>query len=134
MGGSAGGYTVLQALTDHPGVFAAGVSMYGISNLFSLTTGTHKFESRYNDTLLGVLPQDRDLFRERSPLFKVDRISDPVALFQGDVDQVVPRDQADAIAYHVYEGEGHGWRRMETIEHFYGAVLSFLEEHVLSES
>jgi dipeptidyl aminopeptidase/acylaminoacyl peptidase len=145
MGGSAGGYTVLQALTDHPGVFAAGVSMYGISNLFSLTTGTHKFESRYNDTLLGVLPQDRDLFRERSPLFKVDRISDPVALFQGDVDQVVPRDQADAIAeslkargvdhvYHVYEGEGHGWRRMETIEHFYGAVLSFLEEHVLSEA
>ena len=142
MGGSAGGYTVLQALTDHPGFFAAGISMYGISDLFALTMSTHKFESRYNDSLLGVLPQDAARFRERSPLYKVQRLRDALALFQGDEDKVVPPEQAALIAaslrargvehlYHVYAGEGHGWRKPETIEHFYQAVLTFVERHVL---
>lgn len=142
MGGSAGGYTVLQALTDHPGFFAAGISMYGISDLFALNVSTHKFESHYNDSLLGVLPQAAAIFRDRSPINKVERIKDPVALFQGAEDQVVPPEQAELIAkslrqrqvehlYHVYEGEGHGWRRPETIEHFYKAVLAFVERHVL---
>ncbi|MEM1350307.1 MAG: S9 family peptidase, partial [Myxococcota bacterium] len=142
MGGSAGGYTVLHSLAEHPGVFAAGLSLYGISNLFSLTEGTHKFESRYNDSLLGVLPEDAAIFRERSPIFKAERMEDPVAVFQGAEDKVVPKEQADQIVaslkgrgvphvYHVYEGEGHGWRRAETIEHFYEAALAFLREHVL---
>jgi len=143
MGGSAGGYTVLHSLVEHPGVFASGLSLYGISNLFSLTEGTHKFESRYNDSLLGVLPKDAAIFRERSPIFKVERMQDPVAVFQGADDKVVPKEQADQIVaslekrkvphvYHVYEGEGHGWRRAETIEHFYDAALAFLREHVLN--
>lgn len=143
MGGSAGGYTVLQALTDHPGAFAAGISMYGISDLFALAAGTHKFEAHYNDSLIGPLPEATDLYRARSPLFKADRIADPVAVFQGADDRVVPLDQAEAIvsalqkrkvphAYHVYEGEGHGWRKAETIEHFYTEVLRFLEQHVLA--
>lgn len=142
MGGSAGGYTVLQALTDHPGFFAAGISMYGISDLFALTATTHKFESHYNDSLLGVLPQDAELFKARSPVFKAERLSDALAIFQGDQDKVVPPEQAELIAkslrargvthlYHVYEGEGHGWRKPETIEHFYKAVLEFLERHIL---
>ena len=142
MGGSAGGYTVLHALVKHPGVFAAGVSMYGISNLFTLAAGTHKFEASYNDSLIGPLPQAAELYRERSPIFHVEALQDPVAIFQGDEDKVVPRDQADRIVdslrargvpheYHVYEGEGHGWRRAETIEHFYEATLAFLKTHVL---
>ncbi len=142
MGGSAGGYTVLHALVRHPGVFAAGVSMYGISNLFTLAAGTHKFESSYNDTLLGPLPEASQKYRERSPIFSVDQLTDPVAVFQGAEDKVVPKDQADAIVdslaargvshvYHVYEGEGHGWRKSETIEHFYEATLRFLRDHIL---
>ena len=54
----------------------------------------------------------------------------------------MPPEQAELIAkslrargvthlYHVYEGEGHGWRKPETIEHFYKAVLEFLERHIL---
>ena len=90
MGGSAGGYTVLQALTDHPGTFKAGICLYGIANLFSLTSGTHKFESHYNDQLLGVLPEATQLFRERSPIFKAENISDKVAIYHGAKDDVVP--------------------------------------------
>lgn len=142
MGGSAGGYTVLQSLVEHPGFFAAGVSMYGISNLFTLTMDTHKFESHYNDSLLGPLPEASDVHRERSPLFHAEQIEDPVALFQGAEDKVVPREQADEIVetlqrsgvpheYHVYEGEGHGWRKPETIEDFYERTLDFLRTHLL---
>lgn len=142
MGGSAGGYTVLQALTDHPGVFRAGVCMYGISNLFSLALSTHKFESSYNDVLLGPLPEAADIFRERSPIFKANNIVDPVVVYHGAQDKVVPIDQAEAIvgslrarkvphAYHVYENEGHGWRRPENIKHFYETLQQFLLEQVV---
>jgi dipeptidyl aminopeptidase/acylaminoacyl peptidase len=33
--------------------------------------------------------------------------------------------------YHVYPGEGHGWRKTETIDTFYKAVEAFLKTHVL---
>jgi dipeptidyl aminopeptidase/acylaminoacyl peptidase len=142
MGGSAGGYTVLQALVRHPGFFKAAVCLYGISNLFTLAATTHKFEAHYLDSLVGPLPEAADLYRERSPLFAADRIRDPIALFQGGIDQVVPKAQADAIVasltsrgvphvYHVYAGEGHGWRKAETIAHFYATVEAFLRQYVL---
>jgi dipeptidyl aminopeptidase/acylaminoacyl peptidase len=142
MGGSSGGYTVLETLCRAPGVFRAGLCLYGISNLFTLVADTHKFEARYLDTLIGALPADSHLYRERSPLFHADLISDPVAIFQGSEDRVVPRDQSDAIVaalrrngtpheYHVYEGEGHGWRKPETIQQFYQDVEAFLKQYVL---
>jgi dipeptidyl aminopeptidase/acylaminoacyl peptidase len=142
MGGSAGGYTVLHALVKHPGVFAAGVSMYGISNLFSLAATTHKFEAAYNDSLIGPLPEATEAYKARSPIFFVDQLSDPVAIYQGDEDNVVPPAQAEEIVeslrargvphtYHLYEGEGHGWRKAETIEHFYSSASEFLVQHLV---
>lgn len=142
MGGSAGGYTVLQALVQHPGVFKAGICLYGIANLFTLAADTHKFEAHYLDSLIGPLPQAAADYRRRSPIFSADNICDPIAVFQGEVDQVVPKAQADAIVaslqrrgvpheYHVYAGEGHGWRKAETIAHFYRAVDAFLRQYVL---
>lgn len=142
MGGSAGGYTVLQALILHPGFFKAALCLYGISNLFTLVATTHKFEAHYLDTLIGPLPAAVAQYRARSPILAADRIRDPIAVFQGEDDQVVPKAQADAIVaslrqrgvpheYHVYSGEGHGWRKTETIAHFYAAAESFLKEHVL---
>jgi dipeptidyl aminopeptidase/acylaminoacyl peptidase len=142
MGGSAGGYTVLQTLIQHPGFFKAAVCLYGISNLFTLATSTHKFEAHYLDSLIGVLPQASTDYRERSPIFHAERIRDPIAIFQGEEDQVVPRAQAEAIVaslkqrevpheYYLYAGEGHGWRRAETIIQFYTAVEAFLQRYVL---
>lgn len=142
MGGSAGGFTVLHTMTQHPASFTAGISLYGVADQFSLAADTHKFESHYTDTLLGPLPEAAEIYRQRSPIFHADRICRPLALFQGDIDQVVPRNQSDQIVeslrrqgtphiYHVYEGEGHGWRKPETIEHFYRTVEEFLKRHVL---
>ncbi len=142
MGGSAGGYTVLKCLVDHPGFFRAAVCLYGVSNMFTLAADTHKFEERYLDSMLGPLPEASAVYRERSPAFSVDRIVDPIAVFQGEIDRVVPVAQAEAIVeslrrrgvpheYHLYEGEGHGWRKTETIETFYLAAESFLRQYVI---
>ncbi|HUY91967.1 MAG TPA: S9 family peptidase [Pirellulales bacterium] len=142
MGGSAGGFTVLQTMVERPEAFTAGISLYGVANQFGLAADTHKFESRYLDTLLGPLPEAAALYRERSPVFHAAKIRRPLAVFQGAIDTVVPQDQSDEIVaalkrngtphiYHIYEGEGHGWRKRETIEHFYQAVDGFLRRHLI---
>jgi len=142
MGGSAGGFTVLQALVTRPGFFKAGLCLYGVSNMFTLAADTHKFEERYLDSLLGPLPEAAALYRERSPIFHAEKITDPIAIFQGEIDEVVPRAQSDTIVeslkrrnvpheYHIYAGEGHGWRKTETIEKFYASLDGFLRTYVL---
>ncbi len=142
MGGSAGGFTVLQTMIHEPKAFTAGICLYGVSNHFILASDTHKFEERYLDSMLGPLPEAAPVYRERSPVFHAERIRRPLALFQGEIDRVVPRVQSETIVealrrsgtphvYHVYEGEGHGWRKSETVEHFWGAVDDFLRQFVL---
>ena len=135
-GGSAGGYTTLAALTFHPGVFAAGASYYGISDIEVLARDTHKFESRYLDTLVGPYPEARDEYRARSPIHFVDRLACPMILLQGLEDKVVPPNQAEMMAAAVrakglpvelilFEGEQHGFRRAETIVRSLEAELAF---------
>jgi dipeptidyl aminopeptidase/acylaminoacyl peptidase len=142
-GGSAGGYTTLAALSFHPEVFKAGASYYGISDIEVLARDTHKFESRYLETLVGPYPASRDLYRARSPIHVVDRLACPLILFQGLEDKVVPPNQSEMmaaavrakglpVAYLAFEGEQHGFRKATTIIrsleaelYFYGAVFGF---------
>jgi dipeptidyl aminopeptidase/acylaminoacyl peptidase len=142
-GGSAGGYTTLAALTFHPEMFRAGASYYGVSDVEALAKDTHKFESRYLDTLIGPYPDAKAVYRDRSPIHSIDRLACALILFQGLEDRVVPPDQsermADAIrakglpvAYLAFPGEQHGFRRADTIIrcleaelYFYGAVFHF---------
>lgn len=142
LGGSAGGFTVLQTLVDHPGVYKAGVCLYGVANQFTLVSDTHKFEEKYSDWLLGTLPEAAAIYRQRSPVFHAEKIADPLIVFQGDQDEVVPKNQSDEIVatlkkrhvpheYHIFEGEGHGWRKNETIEKYYQLTEKFLKTHVL---
>jgi dipeptidyl aminopeptidase/acylaminoacyl peptidase len=141
-GGSAGGYTTLAALTFRD-VFTAGASLFGVGDLEMLARDTHKFESRYLDQLVGPYPEARDLYVERSPIHHVDRINCPMILLQGRDDPVVPLNQAvsmaDAvrakglpIALIVFDGEGHGFRKAETVirakeaeTYFYSQVFGF---------
>jgi dipeptidyl aminopeptidase/acylaminoacyl peptidase len=141
-GGSAGGYTTLSALTFRD-VFKAGASYYGISDLEAMTRDTHKFESRYLDSMIGPYPERRDLYIERSPIHHTDGLSCPIILFQGLEDRVVPPNQAEMmvdamrkkglpVAYVPFEGEQHGFRRAENIKraleaelYFYSRVFGF---------
>ncbi|MGH2345345.1 MAG: S9 family peptidase [Chloroflexota bacterium] len=141
-GGSAGGYTTLCALTFLD-TFKAGASYYGVSDAEALATDTHKFESRYLDRMIGPYPEQRDVYRQRSPIHFADRISCPLILFQGLEDKVVPPAQAETmfeavrargipVAYIPFEGEQHGFRRAENIIrsleaefYFYARVFGF---------
>ena len=95
-GGSAGGYTTLASLTFRD-VFKVGASYYGISDLEALARETHKFESRYLDSMVGPYPERRDLYVERSPIHHTDRLSCPIILMQGLEDEVVPPNQAEVM-------------------------------------
>ncbi|MDE0126023.1 MAG: prolyl oligopeptidase family serine peptidase [Bryobacterales bacterium] len=119
-GGSAGGYTVLCCLAFRD-EFAAGASYYGISDLKALASDTHKFESRYHETLIGPWPAEADTYEVRSPLRAASRVSAPTIFFQGSVDPVVPKEQTEVmvdalrardipVAYYLFEGESHGFR------------------------
>jgi dipeptidyl aminopeptidase/acylaminoacyl peptidase len=134
-GGSAGGFTTLSALAFHD-VFKAGASYYGVADLRGLDDDTHKFESRYNNDLLGPIEQREALYAARSPVNHADGISCPVIFFQGLDDKVVVPAQSEVmvaalrargipVEYHAYEGEGHGFRRKETIQVSMEAELAF---------
>jgi dipeptidyl aminopeptidase/acylaminoacyl peptidase len=135
-GGSAGGWTVLCALTRSD-VFGAGISRYGVADLRMLAAETHDFEARYLDGMVGPLPEAEELYIERSPLSHLDRLRTPLLIEQGLDDLVVPPTQSEAVrdalarngvahAYRAFEGEGHGFRRAETIVRTLEAELAFL--------
>ncbi|MEJ1923291.1 S9 family peptidase [Microbacterium sp. KHB019] len=135
-GSSAGGWTVLSALV-RGGVFAAGISRYGVADLRMLAQDSHDFEKHYIDGLVGALPDAEDVYIDRSPLTHADRIDVPVLLLQGEDDRVVPPSQSQAIRdalaargipheYVLYPGEGHGFRRAETIVDALERELAFL--------
>ena len=137
-GGSAGGYTTLAALTFRD-VFKAGASYYGVSDMTSLAAETHKFESRYLDSLVGPYPEKKSVYEARSPINAVDQLSCPIIFLQGSEDKIVPPNQAEVmvkalktkgipVAYLLFEGEQHGFRKAENIKRALDAELSFYSQ------
>ena len=136
-GGSAGGYAVLRAMTTSR-AFAAGTSLFGVADLAAMAAETHKFESRYLDRLVAPWPEGEAVYRDRSPVHHVDRLHGELLLLQGADDKVVPLAQAQDMAeamraagrdveLTVYEGEGHGFRRAESIVDALGRELAFYQ-------
>jgi len=141
-GGSAGGYTVLGALSQTD-VFRTGADYYGVSDLAALARDTHKFESRYLDGLVAPYPAGKAVYEARSPLSHLAGFKAPLLVLQGSEDPIVPPNQAHMIvdalksrgspvAYLEFAGESHGFRKAENIVrateaelYFYGQVLGF---------
>ncbi len=134
-GSSAGGYTVLAALTFSDG-FKAGASLYGIGDLEALARDTHKFEAHYLDSLVGEYPAQQAIYRQRSPIHHVEQLNCPVIFLQGLQDKVVPPAQAEAMVaalqqkgimtkYVTFEEEGHGFRQAQNIQRALDEELAF---------
>jgi dipeptidyl aminopeptidase/acylaminoacyl peptidase len=141
-GGSAGGFTLLLVCAHHPGLARAAVDRYGVTDLFDLAETTHRYESRYLDQVVGPLPEAADLYRDHSPITHAEKITTPLLILQGDKDDTVPKAQADRLVdalrrrgapveYHVYEGEGHGWSRPDTVVDELERAERFLTRQVL---
>jgi len=142
MGGSAGGFTVLNLLAHHGDRFAAGIALYPVTDLFDLDERTHRFEAHYCHSLVGQLPAAADRYRDRSPVTVADHITAPLLLLHGTDDEVVPVGQTDALVerlrraggnvdYHRYDGEGHGWGRPETVVDELERVHDFCHRHLV---
>src|SRR4029079_14046323 len=137
-GASSGGYTTLAALAFEPDVFAAGISHFGIADLELIHQDGHKFESHYDEGLIAPwTPAGREVYRDRSPIHHLGRMRAPMLLFQGTDDKVVPPSQLDVMEEAFserclryvasrFEGEGHGFRRLENLRATYQAELAFL--------
>jgi dipeptidyl aminopeptidase/acylaminoacyl peptidase len=141
-GRSASGLTTLCALVFHD-TFRVGASYYGVADPETLARDTHKFESRYLDSLIGPYPREALRYRQRSPLAHASDLRTPVIFFQGLEDVVVPPSQAEAMirvldekklpyAYLTFEGEQHGFRKAASLRRsleaelwFYSRILGF---------
>ena len=134
-GSSAGGYTVLAALTFSD-AFKAGASLYGIGDLEALARDTHKFEAHYLDSLVGEYPAQQYIYHARSPIHHIDQLNCPVIFLQGLQDKVVPPAQAEAMVaalqnkgimtrYVTFEEEGHGFRQAQNIQRALNEELDF---------
>ncbi len=134
-GSSAGGLTTLSALAFHD-LFKAGACYYGVSDLAGLDADSHKFESHYNQYLIAPPERAEQVYRERSPIHHSDKLKRPMIFFQGLDDMVVPPSQSEAmvdalrarklpVAYITLEGEGHGFRKAESVIKTLEAELVF---------
>ncbi len=136
-GSSAGGLTTLCALTFHD-VFKAGASYYGVSDLAGLDDDSHKFESRYTEYLIAPKAEAQALYLQRSPVHHTDKLKRPMIFFQGLDDKVVPPPQSEVmvealrasgvpVAYMTLDGEGHGFRKADSIVRTLEAELYFYQ-------
>jgi dipeptidyl aminopeptidase/acylaminoacyl peptidase len=117
-------------------VYACGTIVYPVLDLASWGSGgTHDFESQYLDTLVGPYAEVPGRYAERSPVEHADRITVPFLLLQGLEDPICPPAQCERFlarlqgrriphAYLAFEGEGHGFRRAETMVRALEAELS----------
>ena len=138
IGGSAGGFAALNAAGSYPELFAGVVALYPVVDLADATERSWFYEQHSIAVLVGDSPANVDLYEQRSPLSKLDGLARvKVLLMHGDLDDAVPLDHsvllADRlrrrggdVALHVFEGEGHGFRKRVNQEREYGLIGEFL--------
>jgi len=142
LGGSAGGFTALEAACRRPDLVAGVAVAYPVTDLADLSARSHRFEAHYTVGLVGPLPETRRLHDERSPVCHPERFAGvPVLILHGDADPVVPVDHSRAFAaaaraagadvtLHEYPGEGHGFRDVAHQRDEYLRIGSFLDRVV----
>jgi dipeptidyl aminopeptidase/acylaminoacyl peptidase len=141
MGASYGGYLALMALTKYPALWAAGVAIVPFANWFTEYEHEDPMLQAYDRSMMGDPVEDADLWRDRSPIFFVDRIRAPLLLLAGANDIRCPAEETRQIVEAVraaggiaeakiYEHEGHGFARRENEIDAFQRVAAFLDAHL----
>jgi dipeptidyl aminopeptidase/acylaminoacyl peptidase len=140
-GGSYGGFAVLSAMTEHPELWKAGVDIVGISNFVTFLKNTAAWRRSLREAEYGSLEHDSDTLEEVSPIHKIDRISAPLFIIQGDNDERVPLSESIQIYEKLKEkglpvkmlrfaDEGHGLAKLENRIKAYSEVVAWLNDIV----
>ena len=140
-GQSYGGYLTLMSLALSGDSFAAGVSVVGVVSWKTMVETTRGDLREYLLRELGDPEKDTDLYRERSPLTHASKIRSPLLVLQGENDPRVPRSEAEQVVkalrdggkpheYHVYPGEGHGFRTTENRIDALSRALDWFDRHL----
>ena len=145
-GGAYGGYLVLSALVEEPGLWRAGIDLYGDSEIaesFRHVDRPGRLDLR---SQMGSPddPARAEVYRRGSPVYRAERIEAPLLILHGRKDkQVVPlmtERMVEALEIegkhhevHWYDDEGHGWEKRENRRDAFGRILAFLKKHVLDE-
>lgn len=140
-GGSYGGFAVLSAMTEHPELWKAGVDIVGISNFVTFLKNTASWRRSLREAEYGNLEHDVDTLTKISPIHKIDRISAPLFIIQGDNDERVPLSESMQMYEKLKEkglpvkmlrfaDEGHGLAKLENRIKAYSEVVAWLNEIV----
>jgi dipeptidyl aminopeptidase/acylaminoacyl peptidase len=141
MGGSYGGYMTMMAVTKAPELWAAGVPIVPFVNWFTEMQNEDPVLQQSDRATMGDPEKNPDLFRDRSPIFFIDRVKAPLLLLAGGHDPRCPKEETLQVAekikarggiaeYKIYENEGHGFSRVENLIDAYQRVTNFLKSHV----
>lgn len=141
MGRSYGGFMVLAALTHYPHLWAAGVSIVGISHFKTFLENTGAWRRRLRECEYGTLKHDTDFFEEIAPLNRSERIQAPLLVFHGRNDTRVPVSEAEQLVadmkergqiveFTVFEDEGHQTERIENHIMMNREIVRFMKHHL----
>jgi dipeptidyl aminopeptidase/acylaminoacyl peptidase len=145
-GGSYGGYLVLTSLVEDPGLWSAGVDLYGDSEIAE----SYRHGDRPGRLDLGRMmgspddPANAEAYRRGSPVYKAERLEAPLLILHGRKDRrVVPLMSEKMIEaleiegkfheVHWYDEEGHGWERRENKRDAFTRIRAFLRRHLMDD-
>lgn len=128
-GSSAGGFLSLCAMASSSHFKAAAI-YYGVSDLNAFMSQTHRFESGYNDWLVGKTV--------KSPVDQLEKYDRPMIFFHGLKDTVVPVSHSEVLyqalqnngiytELHTYPEEGHSFRSAQTVVDSLTKELAFFQ-------
>ncbi len=140
-GGSYGGFAVLSAMTEHPELWKAGIDIVGISNFVTFLQNTAAWRRKLRESEYGSLEHDIETLKRISPIHKIDNISAPLFMIQGDNDERVPlsesiqmyeklKEKGLEVQLMRFPDEGHGLAKLENRIKAYSRVLVWLNKIV----
>ena len=96
-GWSYGGYLTMAAMTFHPALFAAGITICGMSDFTTFYRNTEQWIAEGAYTKYGHPVSDRELLERLSPLRRVDALTAPLLVVHGVHDTNVPASESQQI-------------------------------------
>ena len=146
-GGSYGGYATLMGAIRYPDLYRCGVAYVAVTDprlLFeeSWSSDMPREAVRYTlPVMIGDLVKDADLLKAAAPVERAQEIRIPILMAFGTDDRRVPLEHGTRMRaamqaagqqpeYVTYDGEGHGWLKVENRIDFWTRVEKFLAKNL----